>query len=343
MVVSEKSEIETPSEGATARFRFTGRAGEYFSIWIVNVCLSVITLGVYSAWAKVRRKRYFYGNTLLQDAAFDYVANPLAILKGRLLVVAVVAAISLLRRYFATDFFWLVYLVALPYVFVKAARFNAINSVYRNVRFEFGIGFAPQRRLTRWATTGYDATSQFLILPIVLVPLSLGLLYPYYVYRKRQFILQHSAYGTTPFSFDGRPGPFYAAWGKAALLFVLFLAGSVVTLGIAALPLYILFASYRDAAVARLSWRHTCLGDLRFDCHWKVWDLFKLHLGNSVAIICTFGLMSPWAAVRVARYELQGLSVAPADRVENFVAASRAAVSAVGSEAGDLLGLDLGL
>ena len=36
--------------------RFTGQAGEYFSIWIVNVCLSIVTLGIYSAWAKVRRK-----------------------------------------------------------------------------------------------------------------------------------------------------------------------------------------------------------------------------------------------------------------------------------------------
>lgn len=341
--MSANNEIEPGSGDANARFGFTGRAGEYFSIWIVNVCLSVLTLGIYSAWAKVRRKRYFYGNTLLQGAAFDYTANPISILKGRLFVVAVVAAISILRRFFAADVFWLVYLVALPYVLVKAGRFNAINSVYRNVRFDFGIGFPPQRRLTRWAITGYDATSQFLILPIVLVPLSLGLLYPYYVYRKRQFILQHSAYGTTPFSFDGRPGPFYAAWGKAALLFVLFLVGSVLTLGIAALPLYILFASYRDAAVARLSWRHTSLGDLRFDCHWKVWDLFKLHLANSVAIIFTFGLMSPWAAVRVARYELQGISVAPSSRVESFVAVSQAAVSAVGSEAGDLLGFDLGL
>jgi uncharacterized membrane protein YjgN (DUF898 family) len=341
--VSENENIEPQGGEAVERFRFTGRAGEYFGIWIVNVCLSLITLGIYSAWAKVRRKRYFYGNTLLQDAAFDYVADPVAILKGRLLVVAVIAMISLLRRYFFTDIFWLVYLVALPYVVIKAARFNAVNSVYRNVRFHFGIGFSPQGRLTRWAIAGYDTTSQFLILPVLLVPLSLGLLYPYYVFRKRQFILQHSAYGATPFSFDGRPGPFYTAYGKAALLFVLFLIGSVLTLGIAALPLYILFASYRDAAVARLSWRHTGLGDLRFDCHWKVWDLFKLHLCNSVAVIFTLGLMSPWATIRVARYELQGISVAPASRVQAFVSASQAPVSAVGSEAGDLLGFDVGL
>ncbi len=32
---------------------FHGSAGEYFRIWIVNLCFSVITLGICSAWAKV--------------------------------------------------------------------------------------------------------------------------------------------------------------------------------------------------------------------------------------------------------------------------------------------------
>jgi len=32
---------------------FTGKGGEYFGIWIVNLFFSVLTLGIYSAWAKV--------------------------------------------------------------------------------------------------------------------------------------------------------------------------------------------------------------------------------------------------------------------------------------------------
>ena len=51
-------------------FRFTGSGGEYFRIWIVNLLLSVLTLGIYSAWAKVRRLRYFYGHTSVDGGAF---------------------------------------------------------------------------------------------------------------------------------------------------------------------------------------------------------------------------------------------------------------------------------
>src|SRR3954464_11448441 len=94
-------------------FQFTGRAGEYFRIWIVNVCLSVITLGIYSAWAKVRRKRYFYGNTLLNRAAFDYTGDPKAILKGRLLVLGAWVLLAALQNFGGGGLAW-VYLFFLP-------------------------------------------------------------------------------------------------------------------------------------------------------------------------------------------------------------------------------------
>ena len=69
-------------------FEFRGNGGEYFRIWIVNLLLTIVTLGIYSAWAKVRRLRYFYGNTVLDGQSFEYHGQPLAILKGRLIVVA---------------------------------------------------------------------------------------------------------------------------------------------------------------------------------------------------------------------------------------------------------------
>ena len=67
---------------------FAATAAEYFRIWIVNLLLTIVTLGIYSAWAKVRRLRYFYGNTFVDGQSFEYHGQPLAILKGRLIVVA---------------------------------------------------------------------------------------------------------------------------------------------------------------------------------------------------------------------------------------------------------------
>jgi Zn-dependent protease with chaperone function len=67
-------------------FEFKGNGSEYFRIWVVNILLSVVTLGIYSAWAKVRRKQYFYGNTRVNGAGFEYLGSPAKILKSRLIV-----------------------------------------------------------------------------------------------------------------------------------------------------------------------------------------------------------------------------------------------------------------
>jgi len=67
---------------------FTASAGEYFRIWIVNLVLTILTVGIYSAWAKVRKKRYFYGHTRIDRDSFEYRGRPIAILKGRLIAVA---------------------------------------------------------------------------------------------------------------------------------------------------------------------------------------------------------------------------------------------------------------
>ena len=39
---------ESPPDSSTTveQFRFTGSGGEYFRIWIVNLLLSVVTLGI---------------------------------------------------------------------------------------------------------------------------------------------------------------------------------------------------------------------------------------------------------------------------------------------------------
>ncbi len=53
-------------------FRGTGR--EYFRVWLVNVTLTVLTLGLYGPWAKVRTRRYFHGVTSLAGYSFEYHA-----------------------------------------------------------------------------------------------------------------------------------------------------------------------------------------------------------------------------------------------------------------------------
>src|SRR5947207_8247898 len=72
---------------------FSASTSEYFRIWIVNLALTIVTLGIYSAWAKVRKRRYLYSHTLIGGEGFEYRAKPWPILKGRLIALGFVIAV----------------------------------------------------------------------------------------------------------------------------------------------------------------------------------------------------------------------------------------------------------
>ena len=106
---------------------FTGKGGEYFGIWIVNLLLSIITFGIYSAWAKVRRKKYFYNNTLIEGVGFDYHANPIAILKGRVIAFVIFVLFNVLAGFspILYGILLIAFIIALPWIIVRGFTFNA--------------------------------------------------------------------------------------------------------------------------------------------------------------------------------------------------------------------------
>src|ERR1700741_2062194 len=121
------------------RLQFTGTGQEFFGIWIVNLLLTIVTLGIYSAWAKVRKMRYFYRNTHLDGSVFDYHGDPIAILKGRLLAAALLVvyklALTLLGAFALVAV--LAVIAVLPWLLTQSYRFRLHNSSYRGLRFRF--------------------------------------------------------------------------------------------------------------------------------------------------------------------------------------------------------------
>ncbi|HDY7968484.1 TPA: DUF898 domain-containing protein [Vibrio vulnificus] len=123
----------------TNSIQFKGQGGEFFGIWIVNILLSVITLGIYSAWAKVRTKRYFYGNTFIAGDNFEYHAQPMQLLKGRLVALALVVIWVVANSFFplASLVLLALFYVSLPWLLWSNARFDSAMTSYRNVHFAF--------------------------------------------------------------------------------------------------------------------------------------------------------------------------------------------------------------
>ena len=152
-----------------SRFRFTGNGREYFAIWIVNLLLSIITLGIYSAWAKVRREQYFHRNTLLDDQPFEYTGNPVRILIGRIVALVVIGAGSALQEVNVTLALavTVIFFLLFPWVIVRSLRFRARNTRYRNLTFSF-------------TGTTWGAIKAYFWIFIALMPLAIatGMMYP---------------------------------------------------------------------------------------------------------------------------------------------------------------------
>ena len=97
----EDTESTAPRE-RRLEIRFTGSGSEYFRIWSVNLLLTIVTLTLYYPWAKVRRLRYFYGNTLVDGQPLDFPGNPWIMLRGYLLVGAMLGLYSVAGRFSPT-------------------------------------------------------------------------------------------------------------------------------------------------------------------------------------------------------------------------------------------------
>ena len=116
---------EAVGAGEALPVNFTGTAREYFGIWIVNILLTIVTLGLYFPWAKVRTMRYFYGNTQLDDSPFDYLASPKAILKGWLIALAIFIAYTVITKLvpITGPLFSLAFVFALPWIIIRSMGF----------------------------------------------------------------------------------------------------------------------------------------------------------------------------------------------------------------------------
>ncbi len=119
--------------------QFTGSGSEYFRIWIVNLLLVLVTLGIYFPWAKVRRLRYFYGSTEVGGAPLDFHGDPKKMLRGYLLTGALVLLYSVAGNFSAfAGLVAFVLIAALwPALFKSSMQFRLANTSWRGLRFRF--------------------------------------------------------------------------------------------------------------------------------------------------------------------------------------------------------------
>lgn len=347
-----------PAATRTYPIEFSATGGEYFRIWIVNLLLTVLTLGIYSAWAKVRRLRYLYGSTSIAGSAFEYHGEPLQILKGRLIAVAVFGAYAAATRFWPMSVVVLLpaLILLMPFVVVLSRRFQMRMTSWRGIRF----GFHGDYRGAYAAYLGWG----------VVAVVTLYLLFPMWLYKRVKYLMDGTSLGTQRFSFNTWRGRFFgfyyamlglmlAGYLAIALLAVFFAmtatsedgappgAGTLVGLGAAILAGLVTFAlfvgAFWERSFTNAAYDGLGIGPHRLACRIRIGRLLWLYLTNVLGVLLTLGLFYPWALIRRLRYQFECMNVECAGSLDEFAAAAAPQASATGEAIGEAFELDFGL
>lgn len=339
---------------------FSGKAGEFFGIWIVNILLSVLTLGIYSAWAKVRTNKYLYQNLTIDGRPFDYHATGKQILIGRIIVVLGLVAFSLLATIPIVNILILIgWFFLVPWLIVRSIRFNARVTSWSGLRFDF-------------EGRSVDAFLSYILYPI-LSAFTLYLTMPFAIRSQKRFALNNFRFGASRFAFDAKIGGFYFAmflatvWAigfYAAALFVaislgglasIFNAPSGGALDAAAIRLNVFIYAVAFGAILPAGYIYQSLvrnhvynnttleGGHGLQSTVTPWKMIWIGVSNAVVSILSLGLMVPWARVRMLTYLANSTQVQIAGDIDEFIGSPAHAQSAVGDAFSDIEGLDIGL
>ena len=235
---------------------FEGSGSEYFKIWIVNLLLIIVTLGLYYPWAKVRNHRYFYGNTTLEGKNFEYHATGKQLFLGYLVAMVLFIIYVIISETMPIGSLVIIAIlfVAIPWLIWRSLKFSMKITSFSNVHFGFKgtlaqsyinffvypfllilvvygipilgflIGLNPEGNIPSWAIS---------ILPILIIVGFIVALYMYALIKKKNasYTINGSRYGQGIFKTELETKVFVKILFKTILLSLLVLGGLFLLIG----------------------------------------------------------------------------------------------------------------
>jgi uncharacterized membrane protein YjgN (DUF898 family) len=241
LITPGESDIHTPvpappTAAAAQRIHqlpitFTGVGSDYFRIWIVNLLLTGLTLGLYHPWAKVRRLRYFHGHILVGGKPLAFTGEATRMLPGHLLVGLLVVAYGVAAQG-STVAGFLVFLAAAavtPALYKAAWQFRLSHTCWRGLHLKFRGSmagayaavlpfFAPGAVVLAALMGVSDPTDPptwygFLAIGVLLATMAL---FPWWCWRLSQYRHNHTGLEHLQVAYRGSLGSFYGVFLKTA-------------------------------------------------------------------------------------------------------------------------------
>ncbi len=306
---------------------FWGSGKTLFGIFIVNTFYTLITLGIYSFWGRVRIREYLYSQTSLAKIRFSYHGTGLELLKGWTKALAIFGIpygfLNMVPIIWENIPVWIPNLLAflmaicfIPVAIVGSHRYRLSRTSFGSIRFSF------RGRVRDYLTIWIRGT--------FLSVLTAGAYYPFFEHARRHFLVTFSHLGNRHFRYDGTGTGLLGIYLKTIGIVFLIIFGVLVSL-VQLTDLHwnpeissnleswakanarnswfpiILFGGtfmliipwfFLQVSKQRYFWNHTMFNRARFQFTASTWNLIELRVTNFFMLILSFGLAWPWVQVR---------------------------------------------
>ncbi|MFK6999429.1 YjgN family protein [Flavobacterium oreochromis] len=306
------------------QMNFDGKGETFFGIIILNWVLSIITLGFYYPWAKEKRLKYLYSETILDGSPFEFHGTGKEMFKGFLVSIAVFLGIGIIVGTFymldyqviATLLLIGVLVVIVPFAIHGSYRYRMSKTSWRGIRF------------------GYRGKRNELIVNFLrwmgLTVLTLGFYGAWFTINLRRYIIQNIRFGDIKMDYKGNGGDYFVINIKGYIL-------TLFTLGIYG------FWWQKDIIEYYVNNLKLHKGDdeLDFTTNITGGGIFKFTIVNILILMFTLGLGAAWVEMRMMKFLFSSIQLEGTIDLNTINQTEEIYKDATGEDIEDLLDIDL--
>lgn len=272
--------------------QYHGEGKSLFKIYIVNVLLTLVTLGFYYPWAKAKIMAYHYSETEMEGSRFSFLGTGKEMFKGfikALLIFGTWYAVLLImatqaekgqnaETLFIFIMIWeLILFAILPIAIVGSLRYRFSRTTWRGVHMSY-IG-------------NVKTLYKVFIVGFLLTIVTFGIYAPWFAVNLRKEIVKNVRLGDLELSFSG----------TGLKLLGIFVVGYLLTIVTFGIYIFQFQANILNYHFNNLN-LHQKENKANLEGKITGWGLFKLMFKNGLQIIFTLGLGAPYAIVRTLKY-----------------------------------------
>jgi uncharacterized membrane protein YjgN (DUF898 family) len=357
-------EVDLPhTDEKTIELTWSGSPWSLVGLSIINVILSILTLGIYSFWGKTEVRRRVWSSIRLNGEPLAYTGTGKELFLGLLLVLLVVLLPTLIivtaavltlgphdpRTAAVQLALYIAYFFLFGVAIYRARRYRLTRTLWRGIRGGMSGSALSYAWLSFWTA--------------LLIPITLGWIIPWRSNCLQRRLASETDFGSVPFTYKGGSAPLYAyfaglwiggivIWVAAGAIILVALGPSfaafaelsraglparfspqdvalMIGIAFAAFTLLSIISVWYQSRQFNLFMSYTGFDEARLYAKTTALGLVGLFISNFLIVLLSIGILRPVALARSARYFIERTSVQ--GRVDTVkIAQSQAALSKVG-------------